>query len=100
MEAVLAQCAELPEPGRLYQHYKGKFYRVITLARLATEGKPWVVVYKDVARHADVPEARDLAEFQHVVRWPDGRMRGRFVHVTAVPNTLRDLPRQLATVEK
>lgn len=81
--AACPTAAELPEPGRIYQHYKGDFYRVVTLGRLSEERETWMVAYFSLARKC--VWMRPLTMFQEIVRWPDGHMRPRFTPTSLLP---------------
>jgi hypothetical protein len=75
--------AELIEPGRLFQHYKGDFYRIITLGALSEERETWMVVYRSL-KYGSV-WIRPLTMFLEIVEWPDGTQRPRFSVVTQLP---------------
>lgn len=72
----LAPPVELPDEGRLYKHYKGDYYRVITCGRLSEERETWMVAYRSLERgHVWM---RPLMMFVEPVVWPDGKTRPRF----------------------
>lgn len=80
--------ADLPEPGRLYQHYKGDYYRVITPGRLSEERDTWCVVYKSLKLgHVWI---RPLTMFTELVPWPDGHMRPRFRLADKLPQGMQE----------
>jgi len=62
-----------------YRHYKGERYRVLFTANDSTNNRDGrqVVIYVSLA-HGFI-FCRDLDEFTEEVKWPDGKMRSRFV---------------------
>ena len=74
---------ELPQEGRLYQHYKGDFYRIITRGHLSEQRAQEMVVYRSM-KYGHV-WIRPLEMFIEQVVWPDGKTRGRFVPVAHLP---------------
>ncbi len=76
---------DLPQEGRLYQHWKGDFYRIVTTA-LWEPSKPeneWVVVYFSLRKK--YRSCRKLSVFQELVEWPDGTMQPRFKPAVNTP---------------
>lgn len=70
---------DLPEEGRLYQHFKGDYYRIVAVARYepAKPSDEWLVIYRSM-KFGHV-WARHFTVWKEDVRWPDGAMRPRFV---------------------
>jgi hypothetical protein len=66
-------------PNRVYEHFKGGRYYVLSVADDSTNGRKGnkLVVY--VSLTYGVLKCRDLAEFTESVAWPDGITRPRFV---------------------
>lgn len=86
--AVWQTPVEHPETGRLYQHYKGDFYRVITTCNLSEERETVMVVYRSMKYGSRW--ARPLTMFQEIVTWPDGKRRPRFMLVATLPRADND----------
>jgi hypothetical protein len=66
-------------PNRVYDHYKGGRYLVLSVADDSTNNRAGnrVVVY--VSLTYGTIKCRDLVEFIELVEWPDGQKRSRFV---------------------
>ena len=85
----LRAAVELPEEGRLYQHWKGGLYRIVCTS-LFEESKPqseWMVTYYSLKFRKNW--TRRLRVFQEQVTWPDGQMRARFVLHSTLPKALQ-----------
>ncbi len=65
----------------LHQHYKGGFYVVLHIAQNRTRGKrgQYSVVYTSCQTGAML--VCDIEEFTEPVKWDDGKINRRFVHV-------------------
>ncbi len=79
-EAALLQYpyepAEMPEPGRVYQHYKGDLYRVLVIARSSDQPDEYRVIYKSLSRGHTWD--RSLHDWMQLVHWPSGELKRRF----------------------
>jgi len=66
-------------PQRIYTHFKGGTYLVLSVAEDSTNSRKGnrSVVYVSLT-HGTV-KCRDLSEFAERVTWPDGIERARFV---------------------
>lgn len=66
-----------PQPGEIYQHYKGDFYKVMALA-LHSNDEEWMVVYAPLYENpvADL-FTRPLREWNESVIW-EGKEKIRF----------------------
>lgn len=85
---ALAQTpVELPNEGRLYQHYKGDFYRIICRGRLSEERDQEMVVYRSM-KFGSV-WIRPLSMFMEDVLWPDGKHRARFTPIAHLPKVVQ-----------
>jgi hypothetical protein len=83
---------ELPEPGRLYQHYKGDFYRIVCTGNLSEDRDVVMIGYRSMKYGRvwfrpwkDRPNTKPCA-FSGIVKWPDGVERPRYVAVAALPS--------------
>ncbi|MDP3954668.1 MAG: DUF1653 domain-containing protein [bacterium] len=66
-------------PNEVYKHYKGGLYTVLMLADESTNklvGRK-VVVY--ISHTYGKIKVRDLNEFNQKIKWPDGKVRPRFI---------------------
>jgi predicted metal-dependent HD superfamily phosphohydrolase len=87
-------CPAPPEPGALYQHWKGGLYRVVALAVEEATGAP-TVVYRPLSDPAERCWTRPLVSFEEEVEGLDGEARARFVHVPLPGDgALRDAARR------
>lgn len=85
----LPTAVDLPEEGRLYQHWKGGLYRIVVMS-LFEESKPgveWMVTYHSLKLRKNW--TRRLTVFQEKVVWPDGQLRERFVPHSTLPKSLQ-----------
>ncbi len=66
-------------PQRVYEHFKGGKYLVLSVAEDSTNARTGnhVVVY--VSLTYGTVKVRDLNEFVEEIEWPDGIRRPRFV---------------------
>ena len=83
----LPQPVELPEDGRLYQHYRGDCFRIVSCALSSEDSATWKVIYRSLST-GKVWE-RPLDKFTDEVRWPDGVHRDRYMQAAALPAALR-----------
>lgn len=59
-----------PQPGQVWKHYKGGFYKIVTLAKKEAQPGTKTVVYQALQEPFDVWE-RPLAEWYERVRIDD-----------------------------
>lgn len=73
---------EAPNPGEVFEHFKGRRYIVGGIAK-HTGNDDLLVIYMAQNTPNNAPDlwARPLAEWSEPVKWPDGAMRPRFVKV-------------------
>lgn len=72
----LPPVVERPDEGRLFKHYKGDYYRVITTGHLSEDREVEMVVYRSLARKKNW--IRPLSMWNETLPWPDGVVRRRF----------------------
>lgn len=63
-------------PGQILQHFKGGFYKVLTVGKDADTGEE-IVVY--IALEDGETYTRKAYRFEEIVEWPDGTKRARFI---------------------
>ena len=77
---------DTPKAGEVYRHFKGKFYKIITVGH-HSETKEHMVVYYDISGQnssIDDPCIRPLEMFMSEVdheKYPDAKQKYRFERV-------------------
>ena len=69
-----------PKIGEVYQHYKGDFYEIVSLA-LHSNDDEWMAVYKPLYENPDANLfTRPFREWNEEIEW-EGKMIVRFTKV-------------------
>lgn len=69
----------------IYKHYKGGIYAVLGICSDSTNGRDdaKMVLYYSLEKHQI--HVREIAEFHEIVKWPDGKLRARFLSFDPKP---------------
>jgi len=68
-------------PNKVYEHYKGGKYIVLSVAEDTTNKRAGTKVIVYAPLDQSTVYCRDLSEFTEVVEWPSGEKKARFVAV-------------------